>query len=91
MLVSAILIPMANAQSLPIEITKLNTNTVITDKGNEIATVYAEHYDSQVKKVVKEPIMELNRQDGEVIKQQLINVDQSNLPNQDKIKEQMRI
>jgi hypothetical protein len=46
---------------------------------------------SQVKKIVQEPIIKLNRQDAEFIKEQLINIDQSNLPNQDKIKEQMRI
>jgi hypothetical protein len=35
--------------------------------------------------------MELSKQDAEFIKQQLVNVDKSNLPNQEKIKEQMRI
>ncbi|VVB59610.1 Uncharacterised protein [uncultured archaeon] len=91
MLVGTILIPMVNAQSSPTYFTKSPINKIIEQKDNGIATVYTEHYDAYAKKIIREPIMELNKQDAEIIKQQLVNVDKSNLPNQEKIKEQMSI
>jgi hypothetical protein len=91
MLVSTTLIPMVNARVSSKYIFGSTMDKIIEEKNNEIATVYAEHYDSYTKKIVKEPIMELNKQDAEIIKQQLINASKSNLSNQDKIKEQMRI
>lgn len=91
MLVSTTLISMVNAQVSSKYIIGSTMNKIIEEKSNKIATVYTERYDSYTKKIVKEPIMELNKQDAEFIKQQLINVSKSNLPSQDKIKEQMRI
>ena len=91
MLVGTILIPMVNAQSSPNYFTRSPINKIIEQNDNEIATVYAEHYDAYAKKTIREPIMELSKQDAEIIKQQLVNVDKSNLPNQEKIKEQMNI
>jgi hypothetical protein len=91
MLVGTILIPMVNAQSSPNYFTRSPINKIIEQNDNEIATVYAEHYDAYAKKIIREPIMELSKQDAEIIKQQLVNVDKSNLLNQEKIKEQMSI
>ena len=91
MLVGTILTPIVNAQSSPNYFTRLPINKIIEQNDNEIATVYTEHYDAYAKKTIREPIMELSKQDAEIIKQQLVNVDKSNLPNQEKIKEQMNI
>lgn len=91
MMVSAVFIPMMNAQVSSKNIIGSTMNKFIEEKDNEIATVYTDRYDSYAKKIVKEPIMELNKQDAEFIKQQLVNVSKSYLPNENKIKEQMRI
>jgi len=72
MLVGTTLIPMVNAQSSPTYFTRSPLNKIIGEKDNEIATVYTEHYDAYTKKIIKEPIMELSKQDAEIIKQQLV-------------------
>lgn len=91
MLASTILIPIVNGQSSLRYINKSTINTIVEKNENDIATVYEEHYDLSMKKTVREPIMELNKKDAELLKQQLISISNSNISNQDKIKEQIRI